>query len=68
MIGNTAGDIWHYIHTHGSSSTMMIKAALGIPNSILYLALGWLSREGKITMEKAGHAYTIILKNDSASV
>jgi hypothetical protein len=62
MIGIIAGDIWRYLLENGESSPMKIKVALGQPNTILYLALGWLSREDKIVIEQNEYSYKISLK------
>ncbi|MDR1086648.1 MAG: winged helix-turn-helix domain-containing protein [Endomicrobium sp.] len=62
MVGIIAGDVWHYLSENGESSPIKIKSALGIPSSILYLALGWLSREDKIVIEQNEHSYKIALK------
>jgi hypothetical protein len=62
MIGIIAGDVWHYLSENGESSPIKIKSAVGISNSILYLALGWLSREDKIVIEQNENSYKIALK------
>ncbi|MHB9154122.1 MAG: winged helix-turn-helix domain-containing protein [Endomicrobiales bacterium] len=62
LIGNTAGHIWEYLDKHGPSPAIKIKAALGITNTQLYLALGWLAREDKIEMVAFEHTYKIFLK------
>jgi hypothetical protein len=61
-IGKTAGDIWKYISDHGPSTGIKIKSALGISNTQLYLALGWLAREDKITIEDFEQSYKVNLK------
>jgi hypothetical protein len=57
-----AGDVWRHLSENGGSSPIKIKSALGISNSMLYLALGWLSRENKIVIEQNEHSYKIALK------
>jgi hypothetical protein len=61
-IGLTAGDIWCYLSENGKASPIKIKSVLGISNTILYLALGWLSREDKIIIEQDEYSYKISLK------
>lgn len=61
-IGTTAGHIWQYLDQHGTVTALKIKSALGISNSLLYLALGWLSREEKIEMVPHDHTFRISLK------
>ena len=62
LIGSTAGQIWEYLVINGSVTSLKMKSVLGIPNSLLYLALGWLAREDKIEIAETGHTYKITLK------
>ncbi len=64
LIGSTAGDIWNYLDINGQSSVIKIKSALGVPNSLLYLAIGWLSRENKIEIKEYGHSYKIAVRKE----
>lgn len=68
IIGTTAGQIWEYLNAHGPSTALKIKSALGIPNSQLHLALGWLSREDKIEISESGHTFMVALKIESGPV
>jgi hypothetical protein len=49
-IGELAGEIWRYLHRHGESSTLQLRAALKMSQSGLFLGLGWLAREGKVAI------------------
>jgi hypothetical protein len=62
LIGTTAGQIWQYLDQHGAVTAIKIKSALGIANSELYLALGWLAREDKIEIAEYDHTFKISLK------
>ncbi len=61
-IGTTAGKIWDYLVKHGSSDTIQIKFSLDITNSQLYLALGWLAREDKISITKDKNIHRVLIK------
>jgi predicted RNA-binding protein (virulence factor B family) len=61
-IGLVAGDIWRYLVENDDSSTIKIRVNLGISNTTLYLALGWLLREGKINIALTDYSYKISLK------
>jgi len=61
-IGFAAGEIWKYLNENGESSPIKIKANLGMSNTMLYLALGWLSREDKVNIEQVDFSYKISLK------
>ena len=61
-IGHAAGEIWGYLLEHGESSPIKIKANLGMSNTMLYLALGWLARENKVNIVQQDYSYKISLK------
>lgn len=61
-IGNTAGQIWEYVHANGATSAIKLKSALSISNTLMFLALGWLAREDKIDMVEEEHSFIISLK------
>lgn len=58
-IGTIAGKIWNYLVEHGPSDTIQIKFSLNVTNSQLYLALGWLAREDKISVTKDKNIHII---------
>jgi len=62
QIGFSAGMIWQFLSENGESSPIKIKASLGLSNTLLYLALGWLAREDKVSIERLEHSYKISLK------
>ena len=57
-IGENAGAIWGAL-SNGALGIKALKKATKLKNEELYLALGWLAREGKVTFEEA-EADTII--------
>lgn len=60
-IGILAGKIWSHLSEKGPSDAPQIKFSLNISNSQLYLALGWLAREGKIAVVKEKNTHRISL-------
>jgi hypothetical protein len=62
QIGFSAGLIWQFLAECGEASPIKIKASLGLSNTLLYLALGWLAREDKVTIARLEHSYKISLK------
>ncbi len=65
VIGNMAGQIWRYLDSVGGESTpIQLKAQLGLSNTMLYLALGWLSRENKVAIIPYEYSYKISLIRD----
>ncbi|MDR2772732.1 MAG: winged helix-turn-helix domain-containing protein [Elusimicrobiota bacterium] len=65
-IGFAAGDIWNYLSnvasTQKEASFLEIKSALGMSNTMFFLALGWLSRENKISVREVESSYMISIK------
>lgn len=50
-IGENAGRIWGALQ-EGALDLKALKKATKLKNEDLYLALGWLAREGKLTFEE----------------
>jgi hypothetical protein len=61
-IGTMAGKILDYLVKHGPSDAIQIKFSLDITNSQLYLALGWLAREDKISITEDKNIHRISIK------
>lgn len=57
-IGENAGLIWGALE-NGALDLKALKKATKLKNEELYLALGWLAREGKVTFN-VGEADTIV--------
>ena len=50
-IGIVAGDVWHYLEEHNGAATLDEMARnIGKPRELILLGLGWLAREGHITL------------------
>ena len=50
-IGENAGLIWNALQ-NGAQGLKALKKATKLKNDELFLALGWLAREGKLTFEE----------------
>ncbi len=50
-IGIAAGDIWHYLDQKGSATLEQLVKGIGKPRDLLLMSLGWLAREGHVTVE-----------------
>lgn len=57
-IGENAGLLWGAL-LNGAQGLKALKKATKLKNDELFLALGWLAREGKVTFEE-GEADTIV--------
>ncbi len=61
MIGETAGQIWNYLNENGETTITKMKKDLDLKSNFAELGLGWLAREGKVTMSKKGAATNVKL-------
>lgn len=52
-IGITAGDIWQYLDRNDSATLADLQKELEKSQELILLSLGWLAREGHITLEDA---------------
>lgn len=62
-IGTTAGEIWRFLDERKDRvSIINLKMSLSLPNSAIYLAIGWLARENKITLIEENNEIFVQLK------
>jgi hypothetical protein len=61
QIGNDAGVVWHYLDENGETTLTQVAKATGLKQRQVDRALGWLAREGKITLKKKSKTEIIIL-------
>ncbi|MDP8260832.1 MAG: winged helix-turn-helix domain-containing protein [Candidatus Kappaea frigidicola] len=53
QIGITAGEIWHYLDKHGAVELETLISELKKDNNLTLMSLGWLAREGHISIADA---------------
>ena len=51
-IGDAAGTIWKYLSQHGETTLAKLKQGTRLADQPLLMGLGWLAREGKVTLVK----------------
>ena len=62
QIGETAGNIWEALSSQGPLTFAALMEEINAPQSLFFMAIGWLARENKLEFEPAGGDYTIHLK------
>lgn len=62
VIGTAAGALWTYLSENGASSATKIAKATGLDAKSIQRAIGWLAKEGKLTIVTKGRTETISLK------
>ncbi|MBF0493512.1 MAG: winged helix-turn-helix domain-containing protein [Candidatus Omnitrophica bacterium] len=61
-IGLVAGDIWNYLDNNHNQETMEnLITALGKDRSYVLMSIGWLAREGHVTLEGDGPNFVVKL-------
>ena len=62
VIGKTAGKVWHYLKDHGKASLSGIEKGVKAPRGVVFMAIGWLAREGKLEFGQEKRTTQIWLK------
>ena len=53
-VGETAGAIWQLLDEQGSLATTQIIKEIDAPRDQIMQSIGWLAREGKLTIREEG--------------
>ena len=53
-VGHTAGDVWQLLDNRGSLSITEIVKLIDAPRDQIMQSIGWLAREGKLTVRIEG--------------
>ncbi|HMZ27490.1 MAG TPA: winged helix-turn-helix domain-containing protein [Elusimicrobiota bacterium] len=61
-IGQAAGLVLDLLTRHGECSALKIRSDLRMTQTALYLAFGWLSREGKVDIVARDRTYWVVAK------
>ncbi|HDM36364.1 MAG TPA: hypothetical protein ENG09_03805 [Candidatus Syntrophoarchaeum butanivorans] len=63
-IGITAGKVWHLLSERGELALTNIVKEIDEPPSMVYMAIGWLAREGKLEFmaSRRGRGQRVVLK------
>jgi DNA-binding transcriptional ArsR family regulator len=61
QIGETAGEIWGALAEKGPLSMARLVRAVGQPRDVVMQGLGWLAREGKVSIEEEGRSRIVSL-------
>jgi len=61
-IGIVAGEIWHYLDSHGEVSLNKMLESLDRPRDIVLMSLGWLAREGHVVLREENGDYKVSLR------
>ncbi|MEI7904201.1 MAG: winged helix-turn-helix domain-containing protein [Candidatus Firestonebacteria bacterium] len=56
------GKVWLYLSSAGESSISKIKKDTKMPDSLIYIGVGWLAKEGKVYVRRDGGSIKVSLK------
>ncbi len=56
------GRVWEYLNGKGECSVSKIKKETKMPDSLIYIGLGWLAKEGKAVLRRDGGTIRVALK------
>ncbi len=61
-VGTAAGEVWTYLKQRGGHARLAaVKREVALSEPLLYMAMGWLAREGKLeTRQDARVAYVML--------
>lgn len=65
QIGEAAGKVWHFLNANPQSTFEQAYKSLAVEPTVFYMAVGWLSREDKITFDGEGRKRTLCLKRSA---
>jgi hypothetical protein len=65
-VGEMAGRIWRHLAQAGKVSLSDLEKAVQADSIAVHMALGWLSREDKLILERKGKSVVVRLKETPA--
>jgi len=60
-IGMLAGKIWHELEKTGESTPRKLTSSLKGKSDQVYMALGWLAREGKVSINPTKSTFKVTI-------
>lgn len=61
LIGEVAGQVWHNLSRTESTSFTQLTKQVDAPRDLVMQAIGWLAREGKISITENGRSRSVSL-------
>ena len=62
QIGETAGEIWHFLNENGPTSVSGLVNTIDAPRDLVMQGLGWLAREDKVDVEETKRGKIVMLR------
>ena len=61
-IGEAAGISWRYLEQHGETTLSKLKQGTKLSDQLLLMAIGWLTRENKLSFVQDRRSLKVSLK------
>jgi hypothetical protein len=61
LVGETAGAVWEALSKHGPLTFAALMEEVNAPQSVFFMAIGWLLRENKLLFAPDGGDYVVSL-------
>jgi hypothetical protein len=62
QIGDTAGVVWHHLNDQGPRTLSQLAKEVDSPRDVIMQSVGWLAREGKVSIEDDRGKKTVSLR------
>jgi DNA-binding GntR family transcriptional regulator len=62
QIGDAAGLLWHQLNENGPRTLTQLAKDLDAPRDVIMQAVGWLAREGKLSIEESRGKKVVALR------
>jgi len=62
QIGTAAGTVWRLLDDHGTLTVSKLKQETKLTEPVLLMALGWLAREGQVTLLRVRNSLQVSRK------
>ena len=66
QIGENSGRVWKHLTEQPSATPKQLSKALNLKESEVYMAIGWLAREGKLAFDADGKTIKVGLATQAA--
>jgi Winged helix-turn-helix domain (DUF2582) len=61
-IGDAAGVVWRYLDENGGTTLAKIARGTKLPEPIACMAVGWLAREGQVSLAQEKKSLVVALR------
>ena len=61
VVGTNAGKVWEALNKIGEASATKLEKETDLKKDDIYMALGWLMKEGNVGVKKSGRGFNFFL-------